>query len=457
MTEPLSAMIAGSKGFVEAVEAPLKMRLGVSPKVARRPEELSAALGGVGLVILEYAGAGWLEAIRAVRGQKAGSELSIIAAVSQPLPDVKPLQHAGVDEVVRWQGRVDPVLWAVDRLSARARASARVDAPPVLGAMEETVERGFDLRPISAEERSVSAPSAAPAVPEAQEPAKVDHGGVLWPLFVPSAAEAEKILAEAAIGKASATSSSPAVVAAVLQGCSEAERAALKKEATAQDPELLRAAAGLRLRLALALAERPAAPEAADQAAAQAMLADVDALLARIKAAMDADAEGTGKVYEPIRNAVVGGGVDLAGALSRLVPEGSPEQAALQKQERKLATTRLLTNEAALDDNPLKSTPKGWWIVLAVVLVLVGSYHAWRFVVKPVPLTPPTLPGAPANTTTVTRGPAKLLVVTAGKKVDPAELEKFRSSEQAKGNTLRELSAGMWVIEPGKAEGGGKP
>jgi hypothetical protein len=440
MSEPRSTVIAGSKGFVDAVEAHLKLRHGLSPTVAKGPEDLSAANGG-GLIVLEYAGAPWLEAIRAVRGSSQG-DLAIIAAVSvAQASDVTPLQKAGVDEVVRWQGRVDPVLWAVDRITSRARSKAAAESIPVLGGPSQmpSKERGFDIREL--------APGEAPAAPPAQdepraEPAEatIDHGGVKWPLFVPSAEDAEVLLGKAATG-APVDGVPKATVERVLLLCSEAERAVLKGEPVTVDPLLLRAAAGLRLRLAIALADRPATPDEADEAGAQALLSDVDALLARLKSAMGENAAVAGPALEPIRNAIVGGGVDLAGALSRLVPEGSPEAEALERRQKQ-PVARVLSNENA---------------EMGSVALLVGGYHAWRYIGRPRPVAPPTLAGAPANTTTITRGGVKLLTVLAGKPVDSGELEKFRAMEQAKGNTVREVSAGTWAIEPAKSEGGGKP
>jgi len=458
MPDPLSTVIAGSKGFVDAVEAHLRLKLGASPTVAHAPEELSAACGGGGLLVLEYGGSGWLDAIRSVRGHSREGELSIIAAVTQAqAADVTPLQHAGVDEVVRWQGRVDPVLWAVDRLVARPRSSPREALAAAAGADRALApELGFEIRGLSPEEGLPKAPPSSPARPEPLPEMKLEQSGVLWPRFIPASEAALELLARAAGGQGGGAMGPG--VENVLRTCSDAERAALSGAGESGiDAALLREAAALRLRLALALASAPSTPDGADQAAAQQLLGDVDAVLARIKAAMEAEGGAAAPALEPIRNAIVGGGVDLAVALSRLVPEGSPEREALEKAEKKLAT-RVLKNESVAEAPRLSAASKGLWFAFAVAFLIAAGYHGWRYVTKPVPQTPPTLPGAPQNTTTVTRGPVRMLTVMAGKKVDPAELERFRTAEQAKGNELHELSPGTWAIEPARpAEGEKKP
>ncbi len=97
MSETLSAVVAGSKGFVDAVQGHLKMRFGTPPLVARDPAEaLRACADKGGLLVLEYAGSPWLEAVKNLRGACGDAALSIVAAV--PLAqaaDVRPLQRAG--------------------------------------------------------------------------------------------------------------------------------------------------------------------------------------------------------------------------------------------------------------------------------------------------------------------------------------------------------------------------
>jgi len=166
MSETLSAVVAGSKGFVDAVQGHLKLRFGAAPRVASDPAEtLRVCADGGGLLVLEYAGSPWLEAVKSLRGACGDAALSIVAAV--PLAqaaDVQPLQRAGVDEVVSWQGRVDPVMWAVDRIVGRQ--SARPAGPlPVPELPDEGLqEKGGGVREVSDQPGSTDS-RADPEVP----------------------------------------------------------------------------------------------------------------------------------------------------------------------------------------------------------------------------------------------------------------------------------------------------
>jgi hypothetical protein len=57
----------------------------------------------------------------------------------------------------------------------------------------------------------------------------------------------------------------------------------------------------------------------------------------------------------------------------------------------------------------------------------------------------------------VNQGATKILRAYAGARVDPGQLERFRAQEQARGNLVRELAAGIWVIEPASTGGGKQP
>jgi predicted transcriptional regulator of viral defense system len=72
-----------------------------------------------------------------------------------------------------------------------------------------------------------------------------------------------------------------------------------------------------------------------------------------------------------------------------------------------------------------------------------------------VPLPPRTFDGAPANTMSIENGSARVLKALPGKRVDPAELTRFIAQEERKGQVVREIAPGQWMIEPAPAGGKG--
>ncbi|MFL5433581.1 MAG: hypothetical protein ACJ784_03620, partial [Myxococcales bacterium] len=123
MPQPLNAVIAGSKSFVEAVQPQLQLRLGAAPEVATDPAAaLQACARRGGLLVFEHGAPEWAEALRSLRGRQGPVAVAVIAAVADLASAAQPLE--GVDEVVPWQGRPDPVMWAVERIVARARGVA---------------------------------------------------------------------------------------------------------------------------------------------------------------------------------------------------------------------------------------------------------------------------------------------------------------------------------------------
>jgi hypothetical protein len=447
MTEQRSAIIAGSKEFVNAVRAPLKLRLGAAPHVTHDPQEaLRACADTGGLLVVEYAGVPWLDAVRSARKLCGDRALSIVAAVpvSQEA-DIQSLQRAGVDEVVRWQGRADPVLWAIDRVIGCAPPERLAPARPDV----QGVEKGFALRELPSSEAETA--SVAPAAEAPAPPAP--------PRVIPAAAEAEALLIEAAAGRASPDPGTRAIVDRALAAASDLERCALQGGAVSVDPVLLRTAAALRLRIEVAVAALGAGEPAQAPPGAQELLAEVDAVLAQVsQLASAAPAEALAAI-DATRLSIVDGGVRLAGALSRLVPVGPAEVAVRPARPADKSVARVTSNVRAGEglEGGFHGVPTPLWIALAIALAGVGGYHVWRLARTAAP-PPATFVGAPTHTSGLNRGAVRILMSEPGKPIDPAELEKFKGLEQAKGNVVREIAKGTWAIEPaGTAEGGKKP
>ncbi len=124
------------------------------------------------------------------------------------------------------------------------------------------------------------------------------------------------------------------------------------------------------------------------------------------------------------------------------------------------AAARVLSSRAGIDDEDRPEEVRrrtGPYIVLAVALLIGGGYHAWNLYTTPPRVPPATYEGAPAGTMAIQNGKSYFLKLLPGKVVNAAELESFKQREAKRGNTLRELGAGLWIIESATAETGAKP
>jgi hypothetical protein len=180
----------------------------------------------------------------------------------------------------------------------------------------------------------------------------------------------------------------------------------------------------------------PSSPEAA---AAQALLATVDDLLARAKAALDA---APAPQLEPARAALLERGVALVGELSQLGAAEAPPPVS-RPAPAPHAAARVLSNERP---EAVSRGPRGLAILLVIVVVAATGYHGWTRATRGA-LPPLTFANAPANTLGVERGGTRVLTVLPGKRVDPAALERFREAERARGFTVREAGPATWLVE----------
>ena len=90
-------------------------------------------------------------------------------------------------------------------------------------------------------------------------------------------------------------------------------------------------------------------------------------------------------------------------------------------------------------------------MVLVVVVVGAAAYHGYRFLNRPGPATSP-IAGAPSGAVGTVTPRGKVLVAPAGVKLDAREVEAFKNLEKAKGNEVRELLPGTFVVTPRSAE-----
>jgi hypothetical protein len=283
----------------------------------------------------------------------------------------------------------------------------------------------------------------------------------IWPATGPSAAEAELALRARLAGKEE-TSSLRSVIDQVVAGLSTLERDLFTGGGAPFDAELIRHAAVLRLRAAAALATRPPPRTPVDSVAVAELLSEIDGVLHKVKALVDVATPEQKPQLEAIRNALVREAVDFSEACheigtAELPLPGAPATA---RSPGRAAAARVLSSHVGLDeeDRPEEVRRRTAPLIgLLVVLLLGGAYHAWRLYSAPPRLPPATYEGAPAGTMAFQNGKASFLKLLPGQVVNAAELESFKQREAKRGNTLRELGDGLWIIEPATAETGAKP
>ncbi|HET9599837.1 MAG TPA: hypothetical protein VFP65_29955 [Anaeromyxobacteraceae bacterium] len=464
MTESVQSVVAGSKSFVDAMGATLRIRLGAAPRVARDPAEAVRAGGGAELVVVECGGPEWLGAVRDLRTQHDRGACAIVAAVpAVRMTEAEALRAAGADEAVRWDGRVDPVVWAVDRVvAARARAApaTAADAIPVLAeagaAPGPAPEAAFDLRELGVEplgDADIEGPLLVPLEPEAAaaapEPAPEGVVAPLAPAELASGEEVEALLAEH-LRSGSVAPAFRATTEAIAGGLTQLERAALLGESLPVDPLPLRSAVALRWR-ATAILARAHSSGAVDAPAAQALPAEIDVALAALKAAGDAAPSDLAADLASSRNALVSVAVALTDSLAASCEvEEAPAAAPVQRAR---PTTRILSTRSGEERRWAWRKAAVFGTLLVVAAGVAVSYHLRTTNAVARARTLHQLPGAPAHTLGAVRGTGKVLSVLPGKTVDPADIERFRAAEEAQGNVVEQVGPGTWVVRPKPAGG----
>jgi len=282
--------------------------------------------------------------------------------------------------------------------------------------------------------------------------------GAAWPANGPSAAEAEVALRALLSGTADASPLRP-VTEATVAGLSSLERDVLSGAVPA-DAELIRHAAVLRLRAAAAMATRPVPGTAIDSAAVAELLSEIDGVLHQVKALLDDATPEVKPQLEAIRNALVREAVDFSEACHEIGTAELPLAPAPARTTGRAAAARVISSRAGLDaaDRPEERRRKvAPLIVLALVLAAASGYHLWNITQAPPPQQAATFEGAPAGTRALVTPGGHFLVLQAGKTMDAAALERFRAQEQRKGNVVREIGPGRWIIEPANAGAGAHP
>ena len=336
---------------------------------------------------------------------------------------------------------------------AGGRRSVGVNIGPRAKGAPKPMERSSIDRSSKEEILACGGPLAAGAAPalddwRAQPPLPLPTPSPMarsaWPAATPSQAEAAEALSRAIAGTLPAGAALGAVAEQVLVSLSALEREVLGGDPQPFDPAPVRAAAVMRLRVAAAVATAPPPGAPVDRDAVQGLLGEIDALLPEVKALVQGAPRDARLGLEAVRNALVREAIAFSEAAGGGAPAPAP---AATPAPRRAAATRVL----APAETTRRRAPIGLLVLLTAVAAGALGYHGWRLHLRPAPVPPASFPGAPEGTLGVDRGASRLLTTLPGRRVDPAELERFRRLEASRGNVLRAVSAGTWVIEPAPA------
>jgi hypothetical protein len=269
-----------------------------------------------------------------------------------------------------------------------------------------------------------------------------------WPAGGPTADELDDQLARGMVGLFDAPPLGP-VAERVVRALSPLERAVLGGEATELDPEVIRGAARMRLRVGAALAASPPKGSPIDADAVSALLAEIDALLASVSALAAGAASPQQASVDAIRSALIKEAIDLSEAAQALAPTAAAAvpASAPARTPRPGATRLLSVSTADAAAEPASRSARWMLVVLGIAVAAAASWHVARYRarhVEPAPL--PTITGAPAGAIGVPAGKGTFLVRSATPKFTPSELDALREVQGAQGNTIEEVGPGLVMV-----------
>lgn len=222
------------------------------------------------------------------------------------------------------------------------------------------------------------------------------------------------------------------------------EREALMDEGLA---DALREAVAVRWRLAAANDLLLTAGGRVDQAALEALLAEVDRALEALRAATPASPDmglAIDRTWETLTQEAVDFSTNVKAASSQ--PAAAPAHAAPKKP----AATGKVTFQPQEPEpqNAPKKTNKFLFIGLGVAVVLAGAYHAANL--NQTNVTPPayTYPGAPPDTVVITNANGSLVVRSIRLGPVTPQQQAWLKEQEARGMQAKPQGEGTWLLVP---------
>jgi hypothetical protein len=305
-------------------------------------------------------------------------------------------------------------------------------------------------------------PTAAATAPMA--PPSAPPPLAVWPGTVLSATDGQAVV-RAALSGLWPEPHLLATTRKVVEGLSTAEKAATLGQKLPFDPAPVRRAVGLRWQVAVALDTLPVQGAEVDRPAVQAILGGIDEVLAQLKIVTDDASPEAMRALEAIRHDLVKEAIDLTEALQKLLPAEVVDEITTSRKARQAEATPAtrMVHPSQVDEADRGGLP--WGLITLLILSIAGAvaYHGYRYVNR-TRTTASEVSGAPTGTVgkVLPQGQGKVVVAPAGAKLDPREIENFKNLERAKGNEVREVLPGTFVVSPPvarpeKAAGSGEP
>jgi len=292
------------------------------------------------------------------------------------------------------------------------------------------------------------APALQPSTPAVPPPPSAPPALATWPGTVLSAVDGQAVVRAALSGlwpEARLRPTTEKVVASL----STAEKAATLGQKLSFDPVPVRRAVGLRWQVAAALDTLPVQGAQVDQPAIQQILRGIDEVLAQLKVVSDDASPDALRALETVRHDLVKEAIDLTEALQQVLPAEVVEEITTSRKARKADPTPVTRMVHTTVDEQGSSSQVPWALVVLLVLAIAGAatYHGFRYVNRSKSVAAPVT-GAPAGSVGTVSPQGKVVAAPAGVKLDPKELENFKNLERAKGNQVREVAPGTFVITP---------
>jgi len=288
---------------------------------------------------------------------------------------------------------------------------------------------------------------AAAAPPPPSAPAEL----AVWPGTVLSAVDGEAVVRAALSGlwpEPRLRGTTERVVASL----STAEKAATLGQKLPFDPLSVRRAVGLRWQVAAALDTLPIQGAKVDQPAIQAILLGIDDVLGQLKVLSDDASPDALCSLEGVRHALVKEAIDLTEALQQILPADVVEEITTSRKAKRAEPAPVTRVVHSMPKAERERPQVPWGLVVVLVLAVAGAaaYHGYRYVNRSKQAVS-TISGAPSGTVGTVTPKGKVVVAPAGARLDPGEVENFKNLERAKGNVVREIAPGTFIVSPEKA------
>jgi len=290
----------------------------------------------------------------------------------------------------------------------------------------------------------VPAPPAGTTPPPAPRPAP----SAVWPGTVLSSTDGLSVVRAALSGLWPEQALRP-VTERVVAALSDAEKGAALGQELPFDPAAVGRAVGLRWQVAAAIDSLPPLGAQIDQQAVQRILVGIDEVLAELKVQSDDAGPDSLRALEGVRHALVKEAIDLTEALQQVAPAEVVEEITTSRKARRsdaVAVTRMVRTTREIE-RPRSQVPWGLVVVLVLAVIGAAAYHGYRYVNRSNATVAP-IAGAPSGTVGTVTPQGKTVVTPAGTRLDEKEVENFKNLEHAKGNEVREIAPGTFVVTP---------